>query len=145
MSYQPRQLDFFSALTPVATCNPVRERRRTRGARAYRTGHAAEDAAERHYAARGARILDRRFRVREGEIDLVVQHDGVLVFCEVKARRSLEEAAASIQPRQWQRLEQAANRYMVDRNVGAATPMRFDVVLMDRHGSLEVVENAHLF
>ena len=122
----------------------MRDARQRRGARAYRTGQFAEDGAAAHYVARGGRILERRYRVAEGEIDLIAELGGVLVFCEVKARRTLAEAGEAILPRQWQRLEQAANRYMMEHNVGAATDMRFDVILVDRAGRMEVVENAHL-
>lgn len=154
MSVEPRQLDFLHRLSPVAQPAPAASARQLppaptarqrRGARAYQTGQLAEEAALRAYLARGARLLAQRYRVREGEIDLIVELNGTLIFCEVKSRRTIEEAAHSITPRQWQRLEQAANRYMLEHNVGALTEMRFDVVLLDRTGALQVIENAHLF
>lgn len=157
MSIAPRQMDFHNLLTPVAWPKPVRPAlpasrpapartaRQRRGAVAHQSGQMAEDAALRAYSDRGARLLARRYRVREGEIDLILDMDGILVFAEVKSRRTIEEAAHAIDARQWQRLEQAANRYMMEANVGAATDIRFDAVLMDRAGRMEVVENAHLF
>jgi len=51
------------------------------------TGAAGEDAAAARYVARGYRLLARNWRCRLGEIDLVVERDGVLVLCEVKTRR----------------------------------------------------------
>ena len=42
----------------------------------------------RWYEARGYEVLARNWRVREGELDLVVARDGALVFCEVKSRSS---------------------------------------------------------
>ena len=53
-----------------------------------RLGASGEAAAAAWYEARGYEILDRNWRVREGEIDLVVRNRTVIVFCEVKTRSS---------------------------------------------------------
>jgi putative endonuclease len=49
-------------------------------------GRAGEDAALAVYRRRGFRQVARNWRCSLGEIDLVVERDGLLVFCEVKAR-----------------------------------------------------------
>lgn len=49
-------------------------------------GEAGESAAEDVLRRAGMTIVDRRFRGRRGEIDLVADHDGTLVFVEVKTR-----------------------------------------------------------
>jgi putative endonuclease len=46
-----------------------------------------EDAAADAYRRRGYRIVARNWRCRAGELDLVAERRGVLVFCEVKSRR----------------------------------------------------------
>jgi putative endonuclease len=51
-------------------------------------GALGEDAAQLWYEARGFEILDRNWRVREGEIDLVARRGATVVFCEVKTRSS---------------------------------------------------------
>lgn len=52
-----------------------------------RTGARGEDAAADAYRRRGYRIVARNWRCRIGELDLVAERRGVLVFCEVKSRR----------------------------------------------------------
>ena len=120
--------------------------RQARGRRNLRSGAAAEDAAARRYEAMGGRVLARRWRAPEGELDLVVAIDGVLVFVEVKLRRALH-GDDPVGPAQWRRLEAAASRYMVAHGelTGAARGCRFDLALAGPDGSLEVIENARTF
>ena len=55
-----------------------------------RTGAFGEEVTARYLIARGDEILDRNWRIREGEIDLVsLGSDGVFHFIEVKTRSSL--------------------------------------------------------
>jgi len=52
-------------------------------------GAVGEAAAAEHLEAKGYKILERNFRYgREGELDIVAEKDGTLVFVEVKMRRS---------------------------------------------------------
>lgn len=57
-------------------------------ARARAVGDRGEDLACAHLEALGWEVLERNWRCREGELDVVAREQGVLVFCEVKTRRS---------------------------------------------------------
>jgi len=105
-------------------------------------GLAAEDAVLRHYEARGARLLARRARTAAGEIDLVVEAAGAVVFVEVKARRSLADAAHALSARQGARLAAAAELWLAEAGYPPGTDLRLDVALADRAGGLRVIENA---
>ena len=112
------------------------------GARRFFTGVAAEESAERLYAAEGGRTVATRWRRAEGEIDLVVALPGEIVFVEVKARR--RHTADAVTPRQWARIGAAAARYLAEETDGTV-PCRFDLVLVDRTGAVERIENAASF
>lgn len=53
-----------------------------------RVWHGGEDAALELYRRRGYRLIARNWKCPLGELDLVLERDGRVVFCEVKARRS---------------------------------------------------------
>ncbi|MBP7242887.1 MAG: YraN family protein [Amaricoccus sp.] len=112
------------------------------GAQRHHTGIAAEEAAAGRYAAEGGRIRASRWRCPEGEIDLVVELPGELVFVEVKARRA--HGASAVTARQWARIGAAATRYLAERTDGTL-PCRFDLALVDGAGRLERIENARSF
>ena len=75
---------------------------------AFRTGLSAKSRAAAYLIAKGYRILGRRFRRPHGEIDIVARRRQLLAFVEVKARRSLDEAAYAVTPRQQHRIIGAA-------------------------------------
>ena len=62
---------------------------------AFRTGISAESRAAAFLIAKGFRILARRWRCPLGEIDIVARRRRLLVFVEVKARESLDDAASA--------------------------------------------------
>ncbi|MBP0574017.1 YraN family protein, partial [Mycobacterium tuberculosis] len=79
---------------------------------AYRLGIDAEALAETHLVAAGYRILAKRFKVGDGEIDLVARNADTVVFVEVKARRTLTAGLDAISTRAWRRIATAAELYM---------------------------------
>lgn len=94
--------------------------------------------AAAHLEAKGYKIIDRKFRVVEAELDLVARDGDVLVFVEVRTRRGGERgmAALSVGPRKAKKLLLATKWYL-ERNPDArAFPMRIDVVTveLDRAG-----------
>ncbi|MEM9010088.1 MAG: YraN family protein [Pseudomonadota bacterium] len=112
------------------------------GRQSYLGGLAAEDIAARLYTEEGATILAHRWRSAAGEIDLIVVRGDLLIFVEVKARRTLSAAAHALSPRQQARLQAAIESFLAETGRSLATEVRFDVVLVDRQGQVERIENA---
>jgi putative endonuclease len=99
-------------------------------------GLAGEEAAARHLEAMGLRVVERRWRCRAGEIDLVAEDGDVLVFVEVKARGGdgYGSPAEAVNPRKRHRLATLASWYLVERKAHDR-PCRFDVVEVVPHPS----------
>jgi putative endonuclease len=105
-------------------------------------GHAAEEQVLRQYLAAGHRLLCRRWRGPGGEIDLVLEKQGELVFVEVKASATRARAAARLTGRQSARLLASAEAALGFFATGSLTPMRFDLAMVDTSGGLEILPNA---
>lgn len=126
----------------VAPTKPAHSARARRGARNYVAGRMAEDSVADHYERLGAQILERRWRGPSGEIDLIVELGGDVVFIEVKSARSHDDAAWRLDRRQMDRICMAALEYCGRFDTGMMTPMRFDVGLVDGMGRISIIENA---
>ena len=92
-------------------------------------GRYGEDLACRELRRRGYAILARRFRTRFGEIDIVAEDGGTLVFVEVKTRRNkaFGGATSAVNAAKQRRLVNMARSYLLG-VAGGAPPCRFDVV-----------------
>lgn len=109
---------------------------------AHDRGLAAEERAAVLLGAHGFEIVARRVRTKAGEIDLVARQGDLVVFCEVKLRASLDDAAFSLLPRQRRRIAAAAAAYVADHPELSALNMRFDAVLLARSGAAEHLPGA---
>ena len=94
-------------------------------------GAIGEDRALAYLQQQGLQPVARNFRCRTGEIDLIMRHEAVLVFVEVRARANDRHggAAASITPAKQQRLIRTAQFYL--QRLRNLPPCRFDVIAID--------------
>ena len=118
--------------------------RNNMGSQNYHCGLMAEGLAAQMYLARTAELLGQRTRIAGSEIDMIVRDANQTVFVEVKARRTLSDAAYAVSPRQSRRLAIAAQAWL-EREGRLSDDIRFDVVLVDRLGNSEILENALTF
>ena len=93
-------------------------------------GDWAENLACEWLTARGLKIKARNVRSKYGEIDLIMTEHNCLIFVEVRYRKNANfgSAEASITPKKCQRLTAAAQHYLIARNFGSDTSIRFDAV-----------------
>jgi putative endonuclease len=116
--------------------------RRQRGARAEAAGRAAEEAAVEALHAEGWQVLGRRVRTPAGELDLIAEREGMLVFVEVKARPSFAEAAYALSARQRERLLAAAECWLAEHAGHGSAGIRFDVLLVAADFSVRRIADA---
>jgi len=92
----------------------------------------AEQHAARYLAAAGLHELERNYRCAGGEIDLIMEEGGVLVFVEVRYRRHERHgtAAESVHTLKRQRLLHSAQHYLLTHTPRERQPCRFDVITL---------------
>jgi putative endonuclease len=110
-------------------------------------GQASEMQAEQFLVAKGYRILDRNLRTRLGELDLIADDHGVVVFVEVKGRTTdaFGGALLAVDHRKRVKLTKLAAQYLAQRHWSDKV-CRFDVVLVQGRasdqGRIEHLQNA---
>jgi len=111
-----------------------------------RIGSRGEDAAADAYRRRGYRLIARNWRCGLGEVDLIVERRGVLVFCEVKSRRDSVYGGGyeAVTWKKRAKLRALAEAYL---QASSARPqaIRFDVAsvaVRDQRSTIEVFEDA---
>ncbi len=104
-------------------------------------GFLGEDAAEKELKKQGYSVIERNFRCRHGEIDIIAEHGGAIVFVEVKTRsnRSFGAPASSIDSRKKRHIIMTAKHYIEVRGI-SDRDARFDVVSIELNGDAPAVE-----
>ncbi|MCY9659014.1 YraN family protein [Paenibacillus chondroitinus] len=96
-------------------------------------GKLGEDAAEAFLIGKDYRILERNWRCRTGELDIVAEQAGTLVFIEVRTRRSTGRfgtAKESVDVRKQMKVKETAQFYL-HRFQKYDNSVRFDVIAVE--------------
>lgn len=96
-------------------------------------GDQGEDLALRYLAKKGYALVERNYRTRYGEIDLIVCDEKALVFVEVKLRRGtgFGDPLEAVTRRKQAKVRLMAERYLAEKGEDFAArfdEMRFDVI-----------------
>jgi putative endonuclease len=109
-------------------------------------GRLAEQIAADHLEAHGYRIVEKNFACRLGEIDIIAQHLGELVFVEVRSRGSASSLnpVFSVDRQKQKRIIRAAEVYLGKHYPKVSPASRFDVVIvtLGEPAVVEVIQNA---
>jgi putative endonuclease len=97
---------------------------------AFHRGLSAESRAALLLIAKAYRILARRWKTPFGEIDIIARRRNVLVFVEVKARASLDEAVEAVTERAKHRIATAGELRLTRHREYAKSDIRFDVIIV---------------
>ncbi len=97
---------------------------------AFQRGLSAESRAALLLIAKAHRIVARRWKTPFGEIDIIARRAGVVVFVEVKARASLDEAVEAVTERTKRRVIAAAELWLARHPQYAKAAIRFDVIVV---------------
>ncbi len=108
-------------------------------------GDFGERVARAHLEAKGYRLLATNFRVREGEVDIVAERDGVVAFVEVKTRRgdAMGSAVEAVDARKAQRLLLAAEAF-AQQHPALPPARRIDLIAIDLDAAGRVVSLQHI-
>lgn len=113
-------------------------------------GKQGETAALEFLKTQGMTLVEQNYRIRAGEIDLIMRHHDILVFVEVRTRNTTGHGSPidSINYAKRRQIERVARHYLKERNISDNVFCRFDVVGItpDPQGKLhlEHIENAFL-
>lgn len=117
-------------------------------------GQTGEDIAVKHLVKLGFEILDRNYRKKWGELDIVAKKNNILHFIEVKTvsyktnfEENLPEENVHYQKRK--RLERAINTYIVEKKVSYETEFQVDIISVffkpgTKESKIRVLENVIL-
>ena len=110
--------------------------------KAHALGLSAESRAAWYLRLTGWRILQRRYKPKAGEIDLIAKKRKTVAFVEVKARKTREAAMDAVTPASQKRIARAAKIFVSEHPKAGFFTLRFDVIIIRPWTLPERIENA---
>jgi putative endonuclease len=108
-------------------------------------GYEGEKAVCAYLEQKGIRIVQRNYTRRGGEIDIIAKEENILLFCEVKTRKSQRSGLPSeaVTPQKQKRIIACARQYLYETGTEVCD-VRFDVaeVYVGESISIHYIENA---
>ncbi len=109
------------------------------------TGRQGEELAAAHLLQHDYVIIERNWRCRSGELDLIAKKEGLLIIIEVRSRKSLHQFGhpiESVETRKQMQVRRTAEVFIMMSNQ-SNSEVRFDVitVLLNKDGSLQEIKH----
>ncbi len=95
-----------------------------------KAGRRAETLACWYLRLKGYQILNRRFKTKLGEIDIVARKSNTVIMVEVKQRQTREDCEASLHEGTWRRLHNAANVFLSKSKTVRGHAVRYDALFV---------------
>lgn len=107
------------------------------------TGNKGEDLATDYLLKKGYRIIERNFRTRFGEIDIICYDKKTLVFVEVKTKigHDFGEPEEMVNKRKLSQVKRMGEVYLQDRMIDASCRVDVVAIVMENNGSVERIEH----
>ena len=108
------------------------------------TGNQAEALACSYLQKQGLRLIERNYRIKSGEIDLIMQDKGVRVFIEVRCRFNPNYGSGieTVTALKRRRIVSATKHYLLEHNLYDKIDCRFDVIGIDAAQRITWIPNA---
>ncbi len=113
--------------------------------RTFEKGRQGEQKAAAFLEGLGYKILEKNYRTRRGEIDLIAEKNGVLSFVEVKSWRKegLEDLEYSIDVKKRKNIINTSKSYLLGLKENLYRYINYDIIFIDKTaGEIEFLENA---
>ncbi len=103
-----------------------------------------EAVAADYLIGQGYKVLERNYRSRAGEVDLIAEKDGVIVYAEIKFRRDgrFGDPLEAVDLRKQRRISRAAAAHYEQWGAPYGKACRFDVIGIYGDGTIRHIENA---
>ena len=112
------------------------------------TGQKGEERAAQYLLENGYEVLERNYKTKTGEIDIIAKKAETLVFVEVKTLpQATPDMLSSVLNRQkLQRILKTSKRFLLNHRQYSNSYIRYDVIVLDMQGLPEVyhIENAFM-
>lgn len=110
------------------------------------TGALGEKEAQEYLKSKGYQILARNFKRKWGELDIVAKKKRVIVFCEVKTIREINDfhPIDEITPKKQRQLSKMARIYLSENKFPADTAYQIDIIGVITGHSGDVLNIEHL-
>ena len=105
-----------------------RSNNRQQRQKAQRRGHRGEWLAALSLRIKGYRIIDKGFKTKVGEIDIIARKGNLIAIVEVKARKDIRSAIDAVGHEAQRRIGNAANYWLAGQKDYAKLSLRFDIV-----------------
>ena len=112
----------------MADRGTVGDKRKNRRIEAEKRGRRAEFAAAWMLRLKGYRIVDKRFRTKQGEVDIIARKGDLVAMVEVKARPDITQAIDAVSFEAQRRIENAGDGWLQRQGDHARLSIRYDIV-----------------